>query len=367
MAVRGREQIPEELVTEEHLRQATILVVERTEERAILLERVLTGDGYAAVIQLSDPWEVVEAVSVRRPAVVLLAMEMPELDGFSVLQLMTKEIPPGAQVPVILVSDGVTEEDRRRGLEAGAFDFLSRPLDSAEVLIRTRNALRTTLLKREAQSGRLDLEEQLRIRTAELDDAQLEILDRLALVAEYCDDETGDHARRVGMISGMTARQLDLNPSICDMIRRAAPLHDVGKIGIPAHILTKPGPLTDEEMVVMKTHTTIGAKIVFGSHPTLWLAGEICMNHHERWDGTGYPSGKGGEDIPLVGRIVAVADVYDTLCGSRSYREPWPHDAAFDEIRAQRGLQFDSRVVEAFLSLPHPLFVEVGRVVGEAD
>ncbi|MEA2684421.1 MAG: cyclic di-GMP phosphodiesterase [Chloroflexota bacterium] len=366
MAVSGREQIPEELVTEDRLRQASILVVERTQVRALMLERILAAEGYGAVTQVADPWEVVDAVVAQRPAVVLLSMEMPELDGFSVLQLMAKEVPPDLQVPVILVGDDISEYDRGRGLESGAFDFLSRPLVNAEVLIRTRNALRTTLLKREAMSGRLDLEEQLRIRTSELDEAQVEILERLALAAEYCDDETGDHARRVGMISGMIARELGLNPSISDMIRRAAPLHDVGKIGIPEHILTKPGPLTEEEMAVMKTHTTIGAKIVFGSHPTLWLAGEICMNHHERWNGQGYPSGKSGDEIPLVGRIVAVADVYDTLCGSRSYRKPWPHDEAFEEIKSQSGRQFDAAVVDAFLRLPHPLFVEVARVVDDA-
>ena len=189
-----REKIPEELVTEDHLREAHILIVERTKIRALMLEKVLADEGYAVVSQVSDPWELVDAISAQHPAVVLLAMEMPELDGFSVLQLMTKEVPAAAQVPVILVGDDISEADRRRGLEAGAFDFLSRPLANAEVLIRIRNALRTTLLKREALSGRLDLEEQLRIRTEELDEAQVEILERLALAAEYCDDETGDHA-----------------------------------------------------------------------------------------------------------------------------------------------------------------------------
>ena len=363
MAASARELIPEELVTEDRLRDCAILVVERTEVRATMLERLLNAGGYLNVLHLQDPWQVVEAITRDQPAVVLLAMEMPELDGFSVLQLMTKEVPLASQVPVILLGDEITEAHRRRALGAGAFDFLSRPLESAEVLLRLRNALRTTLLKREAQSGRLDLEEQLRVRTAELDDAQVEILERLAVAAEYCDDETGDHTRRVGMISGMIARELGLNPNISDMIRRAAPLHDVGKIGVPEHILTKPGALTDAEMEVVKTHTTIGAKIVFGSHPTLWLAGEICMNHHERWNGSGYPSGKQGDEIPLVGRIVAVADVYDTLCGSRAYRQPWPHDKAFDEIRAQSGREFDEAVVDAFLRLPHPLFAEVARAV----
>lgn len=357
MAIPARE-IPAELVTEESVRQSTILVVEPTSVRAALLERMLKGEGFTSVVLETDPWEVVEAINTHHPAAVLLEMDMPELDGFGTLQLISKEVAPDDQVPVILVAEQVTDDDRRRGLEAGAFDFLSRPLEPTEVMMRTRNALRTTLLNREARFGRLDLEEQLRVRTDELDVAQMEILERLAIAAEYRDDETGAHTRRVGLISGLLARELGLNPQISDWIRRAAPLHDVGKLGIPDHILQKPGPLDDEEMAVMRTHTAIGAKIVFGSHPVLWLAGEVCMNHHERWNGQGYPSGKQGDEIPLVGRIVAVADVYDTLCGSRAYRKPWPHDEAFEEIKTQGGRQFDPSVVDAFLRLEHPLFDE---------
>ena len=359
----GARDIPAELVTDDQLRQATILVLERTQVRALMLERILSAEGFRSIAQVQDPWEVIDAVHTHQPAAVLLAAEMSQLDGFGVLQLMTKELSTHEQVPVILVADELTEDLRQRGLEAGAFDFLGRPLDSVEVVIRTRNAVRTTMLNREARSGKLDLQEQLRVRTEELDTAQMEILERLAVAAEYRDDETGDHSRRVGIISGLLARELGLNPQISDWIRRAAPLHDVGKLGIPDHILQKPGPLTDEEMEVMKTHTSIGAKIVFGSHPVLWLAGEICMNHHERWDGSGYPSGKQVDEIPLAGRIVAVADVYDTLIGSRAYRKPWPHDEAFEQIKKERSSHFDPAIVDAFLRLPHPLFVEVARMV----
>ncbi|MGI8610634.1 MAG: HD-GYP domain-containing protein [Candidatus Dormibacteria bacterium] len=359
----GVRAIPEELVTEDQLRQATVLVMERTQVQAVMLERILNNEGFRSIEQVQDPWEVVEAVRRHRPAAVLLAMETSQLDGFSALQLMTKELTIDEQVPVLLVADALSDSVRQRGLDAGAFDFLSRPLDNAEVVMRTRNAVRTTMLNRQARSGRFDLQEQLRLRTDELDVAQMEILERLAIAAQYRDDETGDHSRRVGIIAGLIARELGLNPQISDWIRRAAPLHDVGKLGIPDHILQKPGPLTEEETEVMKTHTSIGAKIVFGNHPVLWLAGEICMNHHERWSGSGYPSGKQMDEIPLVGRIVAVADVYDTLIGSRAYRKPWPHDEAFDEIRAQSGRQFDPAVVDAFLRLPHPLFVEVARMI----
>ena len=361
MTLTARE-IPAELVTEDQLRLSTILIVERTQSRATLLEKMLAGEGFTSTVIQLDPWEIPEAVNQHRPAAILMAMEMPDLDGFSAMQLLSKEVAAEDQVPVILVGDEISEAERQRGLETGAFDFIARPLETAEVLMRLRNALRTTLLNREARFGRLDLEEQLKVRTDELDLAQLEILERLAMAAEYRDDESGDHTRRVGLISGLLARELGLNPQISDWIHRAAPLHDVGKLGIPDHILQKPGPLDDAEMAIMKTHTSIGAKIVFGSHPVLWLAGEVCMNHHERWNGQGYPSGRAGDEIPLVGRIVAVADVYDTLCGSRAYRQPWPHDEAYAEILAQGGRQFDPAVVDAFARLPHPLFDATGKV-----
>ena len=251
MAPPARE-IPAELITEDSVRQATVLVVEPTPVRAAMIERILKAEGFNSIVLEPDPWEVVDAINTHRPAAVLLAMVMPQLDGFGTLQLISKEVAPENQVPVILLVDTVTEDDRRRGLEAGAFDFLGRPLDPTEVMMRTRNALRTTLLNREARFGRLDLEEQLRVRTGELDVAQMEVLERLAIAAEYRDDETGAHSRRVGIISGLLARELGLNPQISDWIRRAAPLHDVGKLGIPDHVLQKPGPLDDEETAVMK-------------------------------------------------------------------------------------------------------------------
>ena len=195
------------------------------------------------------------------------------------------------------------------------------------------------------------LEEKVRERTWELEEAQIEILERLALAAEYRDDDTGAHTQRVGRLSAMLGRALGMSDVDVELIRRAAPLHDVGKIGIPDAILLKPGPLTDEEYEVMKTHTVIGARILSGNtSPHLQLAEEIALTHHERWNGTGY-AGLGGEDIPLPGRIVAVVDVFDALTHDRPYKEAAPVPLALEEIRRQSGRHFDPPIAAAFVEL----------------
>jgi putative two-component system response regulator len=185
-------------------------------------------------------------------------------------------------------------------------------------------------------------------------EAQVETIHRLALAAEYRDDDTGQHVQRVSRNCGLLARALGWQEEQVELIRKASPLHDVGKIGIPDDILLKPGKLTPDEWNVMKSHTVIGAKILSGSSfPLLQMAEEIALTHHEKWDGSGYCPGLGGEDIPLPGRIVAVADVFDALTHERPYKKAWSVDEAVSEITNQRGRHFDPQVVDAFLTLPH--------------
>lgn len=183
-----------------------------------------------------------------------------------------------------------------------------------------------------------------------LEERYTEVLTRFAHLAEYRDDETGQHAKRVGLIASGIARDLRLPDDQVELIRWAAPLHDVGKIAIPDHILRKPAALTPEEFEIVKTHTTVGAKILSGVHAqVLVMAAEIALTHHERWDGTGYPAQLGGEAIPLPGRIVAVADAFEAMVGSRVFRKARPIERALEEIKGCAGTQFDPRVVEAFL------------------
>lgn len=202
------------------------------------------------------------------------------------------------------------------------------------------------------------LEHRVKARTADLEEAQLEILERLALAAEFRDDETGQHTQRVGRTAAILARALDLPSEQVKLIQGGAPLHDMGKLGIPDEILRKPGKLTVEEFEVMKTHTTIGAQILSGSRfPILQMAEEIALTHHERWDGTGY-AGLAGERIPLSGRIVALADVFDALTNDRVYRKAMPLEEALTEIELQRGRHFDPEMVDAFLQIIRPLLGE---------
>jgi putative two-component system response regulator len=244
-----------------------------------------------------------------------------------------------------------TPEAKREALTRGAKDFLNKPFHSDEVLLRIGTLLETRFLYLQVQSQNQILEGKVRDRTRELEAAQIEIIERLARAAEFRDDNTGQHTERVGQMAALIGRQLGLPVAQVALIRRAAPLHDVGKIGIPDAILLKLGKLSPDEFLLVKTHTTIGARILSGSRfPILRLAEEIAFNHHERWDGDGYAQ-IAGDAIPLAGRIVAVADVFDALTQKRPYKSAWPVADAIAEIDRQRGKQFDPVIVDAFLRI----------------
>jgi len=262
----------------------------------------------------------------------------------------------------VLTADA-TPDAKRRALSAGARDFLTKPLDHIEVLLRIRNLLETRLLHVQLANQNQILDERVRLRTRELEAARVEILERLAVAAEYRDDDTGKHTARVGFVSARIAAAMDRPPSEVELIRRAAPLHDVGKIGIPDAILLKPGKLTPEEWAVMKEHAPIGAGILGGSTaPVLQLAEEIAASHHERWEGGGYPRGLAGTQIPLASRIVAVADVLDATTHERPYKPAWPLEDALAEIEAQAGRHFDPEVVEVFLPTAGDLVLEMEQL-----
>ena len=243
----------------------------------------------------------------------------------------------------------MTPEARQEALSRGAKDFVNKPFHADEVLLRIRTLLETRFLYLQIQSQNQILEAKVRERTRELEAAQIEIIERLARAAEFRDDNTGQHTERVGQMAALLARQLGLPDPQVSLIRRAAPLHDVGKIGIPDAILLKLGKLTLDEFELVKTHTTIGARILSGSRfGVLRLAEEIAFSHHERWDGDGYV-GIRQDQIPLAGRIVAVADVFDALTQKRPYKAAWPIVEAIAEIERQRTRQFDPEIVDAFL------------------
>ena len=273
---------------------------------------------------------------------------MPGMDGLAVMDQLN-EIAEASYLPILMLTGDMTPTARQEALSRGAKDFVSKPFHADEVLLRIRTLLETRFLYFQVQSQNQILEAKVRERTRELEAAQIEIIERLARAAEFRDDNTGQHTERVGQMAALLARQLGLPDPQVSLIRRAAPLHDVGKIGIPDAVLLKLGKLTLEEFELVKTHTTIGARILSGSRfGVLRLAEEIAFSHHERWDGDGYVGIK-QDQIPLAGRIVAVADVFDALTQKRPYKAAWPIVEAIAEIERQSTRQFDPEIVDAFL------------------
>jgi putative two-component system response regulator len=334
-----------------HAPDARILVVDDEEANVALLERLLDIAGYRNVVSTTDPRKVRELLHEFRPDLILLDLLMPHLDGFAVMELLASEVPADSYLPVLVLTADATRETRRRALAGGAKDFLTKPLDVDEVLLRIANMLDIRYLHLQLQREKEALEDRVQERTKELEDSYIDTFERLALAAEYRDDDTGQHTLRVGRMAALLAQELGLPTRDVELLTRAAGLHDVGKIGIPDDILLAPRKLTIEEFEVVKTHTVIGAKILAGSRsPLLSMAEEIAWSHHERWDGRGY-GGLAGEEIPLFGRITTVADVFDALTHKRPYKEAWPLDEAIAEISRQRGEQFDPRVVDAFVAV----------------
>ena len=329
-------------VIADKLKSSRILVVDDEQPNVRVLEKVLERRGYTNVRSVTDPRKVLPTFFDWDPDLVLLDLHMPHIDGFTILTQLEEAKIETSYLPVLVLTADATKETRQRALSMGAKDFLPKPFDAIEVILRIENLLHTRHLHLELEDYNHELEARVLERTEELDKARYEIIERLALAAEYRDDDTHQHTWRVGQMTAYLGKASGMSTAEVDVLRRAAPLHDVGKIGIPDGILLKRGRLTSEEFDHMKTHTTIGARILSGSgFSLLQIATEIALTHHERWDGSGYPNMLKGDEIPLAGRIVALADVFDALTHERPYKEAWPVDKALEEIERQSGRQFD--------------------------
>jgi putative two-component system response regulator len=328
---------------------AMILIVDDQEANVRLLEKILKRAGYANLSSIRDSRQVLASFIERQPDLILLDLDMPHLDGIGVMRQLAPHIPEGEYIPILVITADILPAARQTALSIGAKDFLTKPFDAAEVLLRIHNLLETRCLYVKLQNLNETLEAKVRERTQELEEAQFEMLERLARAAEFRDNDTGEHTQRVGQLAGNLARAAGLPEQQCELIRQAAKLHDIGKIGIPDKILLKPGILLPEEVAQMRFHTVWGAKILAASRfPIVQLAAEIAMYHHEKWDGTGH-NGMSGEQIPLAARIVALADVFDVLTHARPYKEAWPLEDALAEIKSQSGRLFDPKLVEMFL------------------
>lgn len=320
---------------------ASVLIVDDTPQNISLLNAALM-DYY--IIKIATSGQQAINICLSMPIdIILLDVMMPEMDGFETCQRL-KENPLTSSIPVIFVTARGEMKDESMGFACGGVDYITKPIQAAIVRARVR-----THLALYNQNRALEL--LVRERTAELNETRLEVLHRLGSAGEYRDNETGQHVVRVSSYSRILALALGLPESEAELIYNAAPLHDTGKIAIPDSILFKPGKLDNEEWVIMRTHSEIGYKII-GNHrsPLLKAAATVALSHHERWDGHGYPQRLKENEIPIFGRIVGLADVFDALTSVRPYKRAWPVAEAVEEIVRCREKHFDPKIVDAFLS-----------------
>ncbi|MEZ4633293.1 MAG: response regulator [Deinococcales bacterium] len=329
---------------------SVIFVIDDNIESLRLLDDILSRNGYEARF-LSNGFSALKLSQKITPALILLDITMPDMDGFTTAQQF-KQQQHTQDVPIIFISALSNIRDKAKAFEQGGVDYITKPYDELEVILR----INTHLELSEARQELLYLNLQLAFKNASLQEinarSQEEMLHRLAMIGEKHDDTTGKHMLRVGEYSYLIAKALQISEDEAQMLRKAAPLHDIGKIAIRDSILLKPDKLTPKEFEVIKLHTTIGAQMLSESvSPAINLAETIALSHHERWNGSGYPYGLKGKNIPLWGRIVAIADAYDALTNKRPYKEAWSHEQALEELKACSGTHYDPDIMDAFLSI----------------
>lgn len=328
----------------------SVLVVDDQTSNALLVAEILSGiSAEIDVLTFTQPLEAVRYAAGHPLDLVVTDYSMPELDGIGVIRELQR-MDHLVDLPIVMVTALDDMELRYAALDAGAADFLARPINSRECQARCRNLLKMRYLQNEKKRHAEILAQRVAEVTLDLQSRSMEMLQRLAGAAEMRDTDTGEHLVRMSRYSAMLAREIGFGEEDIQVITMAAPLHDIGKIGIPDHILLAPRRLTESELRIMRTHPEIGHDMLQGSSSdAMKMSADIAHYHHERFDGTGYPVGLSGEDIPLSARIVAVADVWDALLSTRPYKRPWTQDAAIDLLRSGAGTQFDPNLVGAFL------------------
>lgn len=353
-------------------REARIMIVDDEIVNIKVVRRFLALEGYENFVTTTEPLEAMDVVVREHPDVILLDIMMPGMSGLEILEQIRND-PQVAHTPVIILTAATNQETKQQALNLGATDFLAKPLDVNELIPRVHNALVVKDYQDHLKTYAQNLENEVRKRTAELEQSRIEIVRCLGRAAEYRDNETGWHVIRVGRYVGIIASELGMDDATADLLELASTLHDVGKIGIADSVLLKPGKLTPEEFDIMKTHcalgknvfgqmpdddwrlvkchTQIGSKILAGTTSLLLpLAASIALTHHEKWDGSGYPMALAGESIPFEGRITAVADVFDALSSKRPYKPAFPLDKCLDIMRQERGAHFDPIILDAFFA-----------------
>lgn len=326
-----------------------IAILDDTPVNLVLMKSLVLRLGSHDCMGFEDPLTGLAWCLENPPDLIIVDYMMPGMNGLEFIRRCRLE-PSLSDQPILMVTAAAEKEVRYAALDAGATDFLTKPIDKNEFNPRVRNMLRLRA-SMSAVSRRADeLDQAVKLATAELLEREHETVMRLARAAEFRDPETGSHIVRMARYSELLARKLGMSYAEQQMLLHAAPMHDVGKLGTPDHILLKQGKLTPDELVIMRQHATIGYEILKDSaSPVLRMAAEIAVSHHEKFDGSGYPRGLQGEAIPLVGRIVAVADVFDALTSQRPYKPAWPIEQARAFLTQGRGHHFDPRCIDEFL------------------
>lgn len=333
------------------LKAARILLVDDEPANLKLFSLMLRSDGYRDVVCVQDPREAADSYRAARPDLILLDINMPHLDGYGVMEAL-KDLADPLPAPIVVLTAQSGEDFLLRALAAGAVDFLSKPVNKRELLARVRNILLAHLAHRFMHGQNSVLEMMVTQRTQQLRQSRLDLVRRLGRASEFRDNETGQHILRMSHASALLAKKIGWSAHACELLLNAAPMHDVGKIGIPDGILLKPGPLTVDEREVMQRHTEIGAEILSGSDDELIeMARDIALCHHEKWDGTGYPRGLAASQIPESARIVAIADVFDALTSTRPYKEPWSIEQTIEFMQGAAGKHFDPTLMDHFVEL----------------
>ena len=341
-----------------------ILVVDDDEMTRLLMKTILSRMSYqvSEAVDGIDAWE---KVPVLCPDLIILDVSMPRMDGLELTYKLKNE-PNTKNIPIMIVSNHDEVTDQVKAVEAGADDFLPKPVEQIILKAKVTSLLKIKSYNDYMQSYQTKLEDEVAKKTANLKYAfdeletankklklySLDTILRLSQAAEYKDQETGQHIQRIGYYIQIIGQKISLSPNEIDEFLYAAPMHDVGKIGIPDNILLKPGKLNAEEWAVMQQHTIIGGKILSGSDSsTLKTAEIIALTHHEKWDGSGYPNNLKGSDIPMPGRITAIADVFDALTSKRPYKDAFSMEKAFDIMKDGHGKHFDPDLLDAFFAV----------------
>lgn len=327
--------------------RSKILIVDDNPTNVQIVTRMLDWAGFANISYTYDSLEAMTLVKRLQPDLVIVDIHMPGLNGIELTRMIRHATEPEF-IPILIFTADHTKEAKSDALAAGATDFLTKPGESQEILLRVRNFLQMRRLYRGLDDRNKSLEEIIQTRTAELEASNHELVERFARAAELYDADAGRHTIRVGQLSADIAEALHMSDHEVALLRQAAPLHDIGKIGIPEKLWNKPTSLTPEEAELVHEHVRIGLEILEGGHtPVIRMAQRIIAGHHEHFDGSGYPNGLSGTDIPLAARIVAVADAYDAMTHCRSYRPASTAEAALHRLWQSAGTQFDPKIVEA--------------------